>query len=124
MALDLGGAVEHPERLKIAGAPSVSVRSAEHIGPRISALPAERCRGTITALSLDRIASNCLRAYATSNFAACLAFEGLTWIAWMFASGLSTNPRRLDSLHSRAAPSPNRSARSETCEADNGPVWS
>ena len=44
MAFDLGGAVEHPERLKIAGAPSVSVRSAEHIGPRICALSALRRR--------------------------------------------------------------------------------
>jgi hypothetical protein len=31
MAFDLGGAVEHPERLKIASAPNVSMRSAEQI---------------------------------------------------------------------------------------------
>ena len=51
MAFDLGGAVEHPERLKIASAPSVSVRSTEHIGPRISILPAQRRR----RMSCDQI---------------------------------------------------------------------
>lgn len=44
MAFDLGEAVEHPERFKIASAPSVFVRSTEHIGPRISALSAKRRR--------------------------------------------------------------------------------